>query len=317
MSRRVFITGITGFAGTHLVKELRLRGVEASGTAYPEKPGEWNASPEERVFVQDIIDDKGLSALIAQARPDWVFHLAAVSNVRHSWEKRRETLETNLTGTLNLFEAVRKHVPEARVLYVSSSDVYGILSPLSKALSEEDAVEPVNPYAFTKIGGEILSRFYARIEGLDLVIARPFPHTGPGQSPDFVCSDWASQIAQIEKRRKEPVIKVGNLDAERDFLDVRDVVKAYILLMEKGERGEIYNICSGNAVSLKEVLDILLSFSGESIGIEVDPGKMRKIDIPFLAGDNRKIRRRTSWQPNISISRSLEDLIQYWRNCLS
>ncbi|MBN1222896.1 MAG: GDP-mannose 4,6-dehydratase [Candidatus Aminicenantes bacterium] len=315
MSRKIFITGITGFVGRHLVRELISLGGSIFGTAFPEKPGEWDLSPSEGVFFQDIRDDKGLSALVARIRPDWVFHLAAVSNVKHSWEKRRETLTTNLTGTLNLFEALREHSPRARALYVSSSDVYGVLSPVSEALSEEDAVKPVNPYAFTKIGGEILSQFYAQIEGLDLVIARPFPHTGPGQSPDFVCSDWACQIAQIEREHKKPAIKVGNIDAKRDFLDVRDVVKAYILLMERGEKGEVYNICSGNAVSLGDVLNRLLAFSSESIEVEVDPERVRKIDIPLLVGDNRKIKRATSWEPKISMSQSLEDLIQYWRDC--
>jgi len=174
----------------------------------------------------------------------------------------------------------------------------------------------VNPYALTKIGGEILCRFYSQIESLDIVIARPFSHTGPGQSPDFVCSDWAFQIAQIEKKYKNPLIKVGNIDVKRDFLDVRDVVNAYILLMEKGEKGEVYNISSGDAISLREILAILLSFSAEVIEIEVDPKKKRKIDIPLLVGDCQKFRRMTSWERKISLSQSLHELLQYWRSQL-
>jgi len=314
---RILITGITGFVGTHLVKELDSSGAAIFGTAYPEMPEGWDASAVEGVFVQDVRDGKGLSSLVARILPEWVFHLAAVSNVKYSWQRRQETLETNLAGTLNLFEALREHSPHARVLFVSSSDVYGILSPVKKALREKDAVHPVNPYAFTKIGGEILSQFYAGIEGLDIVIARPFSHTGPGQSPEFVCSDWAYQIARIEKKQNSPVIKVGNIDAKRDFIDVRDVVRAYILLMQKGKKGEVYNICSGDAISLREVLNILLSFSSERIEVEVDPDKVRKIDLPLLVGDNRKVKRATSWAPKISIRQTLEDLIQHWRDHLS
>ncbi|MFC2166269.1 GDP-mannose 4,6-dehydratase, partial [Acidobacteriota bacterium] len=267
----------------------------------------------DNVCFLDIRKETDLSALVATIQPEWVFHLAAISNVKHSWEKREETLETNLTGTFNLFEALRKHAPQARVLYVSSSDVYGVVSPATKALDEQHAVDPVNPYALTKIGGEILCRFYSQIEDLDIVIARPFSHTGPGQSPDFVCSDWAFQIAQIEKEHKKPQIKVGNIDVKRDFLDVRDVVNAYILLMKKGEKGEIYNISSGNAISLREILTILLSFSTEVIEIEVDPKRKRKIDIPLLVGDCQKFKRITSWEPNIPLSQSLHELLEHWR----
>lgn len=313
---KIFITGITGFVGTHLVRELAPRGGEVFGTAYPKVPEDWSACNTDNVCFLDIRKEADLSALVARIQPDWVFHLAAISNVKHSWEKRKETLETNLTGTFNLFEALRKHAPHARVLYVSSSDVYGVISPVTKALSEQDAVDPVNPYALTKIGGEILCRFYSQIEGLDIVVARPFSHTGPGQNPDFVCSDWAFQIARIEKERRNPRIKVGNIDVKRDFLDVRDVVNAYILLMEKGEKGQIYNISSGDAISLREILTILLSFSAEVIEVDVDPARRRKIDIPLLVGDSQKFRKITSWQPKIPLSQSLHELLEHWRSRL-
>jgi GDP-4-dehydro-6-deoxy-D-mannose reductase len=216
-------------------------------------------------------------------------------------------------GTFYVFEAVRKFVPRARVLFVSSSDVYGTLSPVKKALREENAFHVTSPYAFTKVTGEILSKFYAQIEEMNVVIARSFPHTGPGQSPDFVCSDWACQIARIEKGLAEPVIKVGDIGVKRDFLDVRDVVRAYTLLAQKGRRGELYNVCSGKAVALKEILDILLSFSSEKIKVKVDPQKKRKIDIPCLLGDNSKIKKEISWKPEIPIEKTLLDLLEYWR----
>jgi len=312
----IFITGITGFVGTHLVRELSSMNAEVFGTSYPETPENWGVCDADNVCFLDIRKHEDLSTLVAEIQPDWVFHLAAVSNVKHSWEKRKETLETNLTGTFNLFEALRLKAPFARTLFVSSSDVYGVVSPAADAIKEQDAVDPVNPYAMTKIGGELLCRFYAQSEGLDIVIARPFSHTGPGQNPDFVCSDWAFQIAQIEKKRKDPKIKVGNIDVQRDFLDVRDVVHAYIKLMEKGTTGEVYNISSGAATSLREILATLLSFSVETIEVEVDPQRQRKIDIPLMVGDSRKLRDLTSWKPEIPLSRTLHELLEHWRSCV-
>jgi len=309
---KVFISGATGFVGRHLIDLLSSPEYEIYGTSFPEKPEA--GTGEKNIFYLDIRSEKEVFEAIKRTQPDWVFHLAAVSNVKLSWEKRRETLETNLMGTFYIFEAVRKFSPQARVLFVSSSDVYGVLSPNEKAMKEEDSSHVVNPYAFTKVSGEILSEFYAQIENLAIVIVRPFPHTGPGQSPDFVCSDWAYQIARIEKGLAEPVIKVGNLSVKRDFIDVRDAVRAYVLLMEKGRRGEVYNVCSGKAVSLKEILSIFLSFSLQKIEDQVDSRKFRKADIPLLLGDNQKIREETSWKPEIPLKQSLLDLLEYWRN---
>jgi len=310
---KVFISGATGFVGCHLIDFLSLAEYEIYGTSFPDKPEEEDHYRGKNISYLDIRSEQEVFETIKRTQPDWIFHLAAISNVRHSWERRRETLETNLMGTFYLFEAVRKFVPRARFLFVSSSDVYGILVPTEKALKEEDSFHVVNPYAFTKVSGEILSKFYAEIENLDIVIARSFPHTGPGQSPDFVCSDWALQIARIEKGLAKPVIEVGNISVERDFTDVRDVVRAYALLMEKGRRGEVYNVCSGKAVPLREILDLLLSFSSQKIEVQVDSRKLRKADIPLLLGDNKKIKEETSWEPAISLKQSLRDLLEYWR----
>lgn len=317
MSLKVFISGATGFVGTHLVKYLDSSDYTIYGTSFPEKPATGaEASSGQQIFQMDIRSEKAVFEAVKDIQPDWIFHLAAISNVKYSWEKRKETLETNLMGAFYLFEAVREYAPQARILFVSSSDVYGVLTPKEKALQEEDSLLAVNPYAFTKIGGEMLSGFYARIEKMDIVIARSFPHTGPGQDPAFVCSDWASQIARIEKGLAEPVIKIGNCKVRRDFTDVRDMIRAYTLLMEKGNSGEIYNVCSGRAVLLREVLDILLSFCSEKFEVEVDWRKLRKADIPLLVGDNRKIREATSWEPKIPLKKSLHDLLEYWREAI-
>jgi GDP-4-dehydro-6-deoxy-D-mannose reductase len=310
LSLKIFITGATGFVGRHLINLLGSAEYTIFGTSFPEKPGP--DDKKKNIVYLDIRSEKGITEAIKKALPDWVFHLAAVSKVKYSWEKRRETMETNLMGTFFLFEAVRKYAPKSRILLVSSSDVYGGSSSATP-LREEDSFHVTSPYAFTKVSGEVLSKFYVQIEKLNIVVARSFPHTGPGQSPDFVCSDWACQIAKIEKGLAEPVIKVGEIRVERDFLDVRDVVRAYVLLMKKGKKEEVYNVCSGKLISLKEILDILLSFSSKKIKVKVDPQKKRKIDIPCLLGDNSKIKKETSWEPEIPIEKTLQDLLEYWR----
>jgi GDP-4-dehydro-6-deoxy-D-mannose reductase len=307
----IFITGATGFVGYHLREFLKSPEHRIWGTAYPEVP---EVSSEDRIFYLDIRSEKDVFKHIQEMKPDWIFHLAAVSNVRHSWSRRRETLETNIIGTLNLFESVREFSPEARILFVSSSDIYGTESLSGIPTAEGEEVLAMNPYAYTKWSGEVLSEFYARVEDLNIVVARPFPHTGPGQSADFVCSDWAYQIARIEKGLNSPEISVGNISAERDFTDVRDVVHAYIKLIEKGEIGEVYNVCSGQSYTLEKILELLLSFSQIEISVRVDTQKLRKADIPRLVGDNRKIKEAVSWEPRIPLEQTLEELLEYWRS---
>ncbi len=313
----ILITGITGFVGSHLAKNLEPRSegpdqaAAVFGTSFPQAPPAGAAN----VFYLDLRAECDVRDLVRRVRPDQVFHLAAVSNVRNSWQARRETLETNVLGTHNLLEAVRLEAPRARVLFISSSDVYGVAGEGEAPLAEDRPLRVTNPYAYSKAAGEMMCGFYERIEGLDIVIARPFPHTGPGQAPDFVCADWARQIVRIERGEAEPILRVGNLDVRRDFSDVRDVVEAYAALMRKGRRGEVYNVCSGKAIALREVLDFLLGEArtgpdaGPSIRVEVDPAKLRKTDVPFLIGDSRKIVAATGWSPRISIARTLKDLL--------
>lgn len=310
MSFKIFITGATGFVGQHLINFLKSSEYKILGTSFPDKPKLEDESID--VIYLDIRSEEAIHEAIKRAKPDWICHLAAVSKVKYSWEKRRETMETNVLGTFFLFEAVRKYAPMSRVLFVSSSDVYGTSSE-EEALNEEDTFHITSPYAITKASGEVLSRFYMEIEKLDVVVTRPFPHTGPGQSNDFVCSDWAYQIARIEKGIDEPVLRVGNIELQRDFLDVRDVVRAYFLLMKEGRKGEVYNVCSGKAIALKEILNILLSYSSKKIKVEVDPQKKRKADISCLLGDNSKIKKETSWKPEIPLRETLHDLLEYWR----
>ena len=322
-SKKVLITGATGFVGRHLIDFLSAPSakpsVEIFGTCFPEQPEHCVDLCAKAPFVKlshtDLRSEESVHDLVKNVRPDRIFHLAAISQVRTSWEKRRETMETNLMATFHLFEAVRRFVPRARVLFISSSDVYGNPPPNKgrRPFREEAKIGMVSPYALTKAGGELLAEFYAGKENLDIVIARPFPHTGPGQTPDFVCSDWARQIALIEKGKIPAVIHVGNLKPCRDYSDVRDVVRAYDLLMKKAKRGEVYNICSGKAPSLKQILRMLVSRSARKISVRVDPAKLRKIDILYLAGSNRKIKSQTGWEPRIPLEQTLKDLLDDWR----
>jgi len=311
---RVLITGVTGFVGRHLVQALEDGGpsaFEIFGTTYPDIP----PPSDKRFFFLDLRSGKDVIKLIGEIRPDWVFHLAAVSNVRSSWQIRSETIETNVLGTHDLLEAVRQTTPAARVLFISSSDVYGYGASLTEALKEEAPFQIVSPYAYSKAAGEMLCGFYERTENIDLVIARQFPHTGPGQTAEFVCSDWARQIVQIERGDIAPIVRVGNLDVRRDFCDVRDVVKAYILLLRNGHRGEVYNVCSARAVALNTILNFLIREASVKIpiSIEVDTAKLRKTDVRFLLGSNRKISEETGWSPGISMDQTLRNLLANWR----
>jgi GDP-4-dehydro-6-deoxy-D-mannose reductase len=315
---RVLITGATGFVGGHLIRALEEEGpsaFEIFGTTYPDAP----RRSGNKLYFLDLRSEKDVTKLVSEIRPDWIFHLAAVSNVRRSWQMRSETIETNVLGTHNLLEAVRQTTPTARVLFISSSDVYGYAVSPTEALKEDAPLEVISPYAYSKVAGEMLCGFYGKIENIDIVIARPFPHTGPGQTEDFVCSDWARQVAQIERGNIAPVMKVGNLDVQRDFCDVRDVVKAYILLLRKGRRGEPYNICSGKAIALREILDFLVrEASGNTpISVEIDTAKHRKIDMPFQLGSPRKISEETGWSPRIQMEQTLRDLLAFWRQSLA
>jgi GDP-4-dehydro-6-deoxy-D-mannose reductase len=311
--KRVFITGATGFAGRHLINALPPSEHSVYGATYPQHPH----PSEKNIRYLDLRSERDVFEAVKSLRPEWVFHLAAVSNVRQSWERKKETMETNIMGTFYLFEAVKKFTPGARVLFISSSDVYGFPpgaeTTAARPLSEGDPFQLVSPYALSKFGGELLAGFYHRSESLDVVIARPFPHTGPGQSSDFVCSDWARQVIQIERGVQEPVIQVGNSDVTRDFTDVRDAVRAYVMLLEKGRPGEVYNVCSGRGTPLREILGILVASASRDVRAEQDPEKLRKVDIPRLVGDNRKIFAETGWKPGIPLERTLTDLLDYWR----
>jgi GDP-4-dehydro-6-deoxy-D-mannose reductase len=248
----------------------------------------------------------------SQSKPDEIYHLAAIAHVPTSYRDPRLTFEVNLYGSLNLFEVVKLISRDIKVLYVGSASEYGDVREEKIPINEDVLLRPVDPYSVSKASTDLLAYQYFKSFDMHIVRVRPFNHIGPRQSPDYVVSSFAKQIAEIEKSLKEPVITVGNLEAKRDFTDVRDMVRAYWLALQKGEPGEVYNICSGKAVSIQEVLDKLLKLSDKEIKIEQDVERLRPADIPLSLGDSTKFRKKTGWKPGIPFEKTLRDTLDYW-----
>ena len=308
---KALITGIGGFAGSHLAESLHARGdVEIHGAVF--LPNETICVPA-TAYRGDLLDREFVRTMVAESRPDLVFHLAAQASVAAAWADPGGTINNNVAAQAHLLDAVAKHAPQARVLVVGSAETYGIVRPDELPLTERQPFRPNNPYAVSKVAQEMLGYQYSVSPGLRVVIARPFNHIGPRQRPDFVAAAFARQVALAEAGQTEAVIRVGNLDARRDFLDVRDVVRAYYLMLAQGVAGEAYNIATGRAVAIREMLDILLSLSRRPLRVETDPARARPSDIPELRGDSTKLRERTGWQPEYTLEESLRDTLDFWR----
>lgn len=307
---KYFITGIEGFVGHHLADHLLSRGHEVSGS-YFDKASAADLNDRCQLFPVDLRFGDQTMGVIERSKPDCIFHLAAQSSPAVSFRKPVDTFEINVIGLVNLLEAVRTVIPDCRVLVVSSCEVYG-LSANDDPIKEEQPYNAASPYAVSKISQEQLAIQYNHSYNMNTLVVRPFPHTGPGQPEIFALPSFAKQIAGIVKYGKEPTVLVGNLDAKRDISDVRDVINAYYLLAESGKVGDIYNICSGKYVTIREALDILIGISGKSIEIKTDPQRFRPLDIPILWGDNSKMVKRTSWRPEYNLQQTLEDLYNYW-----
>lgn len=305
------ITGINGFVGTHLNNHLLSKGHEVFGTTKPDggKPS------EDHLFSVDILDYEGIKKVIAELEPDFICHLAALTSPSASFTNPSETITNNIGGQLNILKAVKElKLMNTRVLVVSSAEVYGQVGEKDLPIDEKTPLNPTSPYAVSKIAQDFLGLQYYLSQNVDCVRVRPFNHVGPYQSPAFVIPAFAKQIAEIEKGQQEPVMKVGNLEAKKDFTDVRDIVVAYEQLLEKGESGEVYNVGSGKSYKISEILDMLLSMSEKNIIVEKDPALMRPIEIPELVCDYSKLHRQTGWKPEISIAQALRDTLDYWRN---
>jgi len=265
------------------------------------------------LFRGDLRDYKSVSVILARTKPDLIFHLAAQSSVSASWREPWATLESNIRFQLNILQAVVDLGLEPRILVVGSNEEYGRVSPDELPITEANPLRPDNPYGVSKVAQDMLGLQYHLSHGLPIIRVRPFNHIGPRQDERFVAPAFAKQIAEIEAGLRPPVVKVGNLEAERDFTDVRDVVRAYWLILEEGEPGEVYNIGSGVPHSIQELLDTLLSLSEVEIAVEQDPTRMRPSDVPISYCDYSKLWECTGWEPTISFEESLRDVLNYWR----
>ena len=304
------IIGGAGFVGAYLIRHLQSKGQEAAVTKMPREVIDL---PDTDVYDLDILDKDSIVRLFHKVRPDYVFHLAAQSSVALSWKNPQMTIDVNIKGSVNVLEALREAPKQPRVLLIGSGEEYGPVRPEETPVSEENNVRPGNIYAATKACQNMFGKIYADAYGLEVMMVRAFNHIGPNQAPLFVVSDFCKQAAEIEAGRKEAVIKVGNLKAERDFTDVRDVVRAYGLLIEKGKAGETYNIGSGHAVAVEDILKLILSKSRKEIQVEKDPSKLRPIDVPTIEADTRKVYEATGWVPEISLEQTIQETLDYWR----
>jgi GDP-4-dehydro-6-deoxy-D-mannose reductase len=312
--KRALITGVTGFAGSHLADFLLTKDVEVYGTI------RWRSKTDNidhirssiKLIEANINDLNSTMRAIEMSEPDYIFHLAAQSFVPTSWHAPQETMMANIMGTLNLLEAVRKTSCDPKIQLAGSSEEYGLVKRDEVPITEENPLRPLSPYGVSKVGTDMLGYQYHQSYGMKIVRTRAFNHTGPRRGEVFVTSNFAKQIAEIEKGAK-PVICVGNLKAKRDFTDVRDVVRAYWLSLQKCDFGDVYNICSGKTRTIKSVLDLLFTKTGKRIKISYDPARMRPSDVEVLHGDCTKFKNKTGWKPEIPFDKTMEDLLDYWR----
>jgi GDP-4-dehydro-6-deoxy-D-mannose reductase len=308
MSSEILVTGAAGFAGSHLIDLLVHSGANViawhrpGGSPPREQPGaRWDAV--------DLLDQAQVQAAIERTRPSAVYHCAGAAHVGRAWDSTESTFATNVRGTHHVLQALERSGIAARVLVPSSALVY---ASADEALTENHPLLPSSPYALSKLAQEMLA---SKTNGtLAVTIARPFNHVGPRQDPHFVASGFARRIADIELGRWAPEISVGNLDARRDLTDVRDTVRAYQMILERGQPGRPYNICSGRAISIRELLDLLIARARVPVDVKVDPARYRPNDTPLLLGDPARLRDELGWTPEIPIERTLDDLLEYWRN---
>lgn len=291
---RALVTGANGFVGIHLVDHLRASGDDVVESAV------------------DITDRDRLRDHVVDAAPDVVYHLAAQADVGGSWSQPIPTIRVNVEGTVNVLDAAVAAGVD-RVLAVTSADIYGPVGPADLPLTEDQPIRPVSPYGASKAAADIMCLTAGLAHGLDVVRARSFNHLGPGQTDKFVASAIASRVVANE-RSGATAVRVGNLDARRDFTDVRDVVRAYRLLVTEGMAGEVYHVCSGVDRPVRDLADILLSLATHEMTLEVDPDLYRPVDLPVLRGDHTKITEATGWEPRVDLTTTLHDLLDFWRS---
>lgn len=312
---KVLITGITGFAGSHLAEFLLSKKYEVHGIERWRSKTENIDSFKDRIVLHecDIKDYHSVKKVIESVMPEKIFHLAAQSFVPTSWNAPSETITTNVIGELNIFEAVKELKINPWIQIACSSEEYGMVYENEVPIKETNPLRPLSPYGVSKVAQDLLGYQYHQSHNLNIVRTRTFNHEGPRRGDVFVTSNFAKQIAEIEKKKKPPVLYVGNLEARRDYTDVRDIVRAYWLATEKCIAGEVYNICSGRDWKIKDMLDYLLSLSKAKVEVKQDPARMRPSDVQILLGDGTKFKKQTGWKPEIPFEKTLEDLLNYWR----
>lgn len=308
--KSILITGGTGFVASHLIEELYNRGERNLHITSYRDDGEFV-----KKFVEDtnihhvnLTDYEATIDLIKKVKPDEIYHLASIASVGDSFEKRKFILEMNMGLQLNLLEAVKAHSPKSKILHISTALMY---ENSKQAINEKSALGPDNPYALSKLIQDMMVHTFVRSEKLNIIRVRPFNHIGERQTLGFVVADLAAAIAKAEKNQQD-YIEVGNLESIRDFSDVKDIVDAYILLMEKGQSGDVYNVGSGKGYKIKEILEILLNLSKRRIEFKVDQNKIRPVDLPYLVCDNEKIS-SLGWKPKHKLTETLERILNYWR----
>lgn len=322
------IIGAAGFVGSYLIKHCKDDcGWDVSATKMAFENFSYGGVD---VYDLDILNRDSIVTLLEKLRPDYIFHLAAQSSVAASWKNPGLTIDVNIKGSVNVLDAVRAvrdadaaecdqvhpepwHVYHPRILLIGSGEEYGHIRPEETPLLETNALRPGNIYAATKACQNMIGSIYAKAYNLDIMMVRSFNHVGPNQAPMFVVADFCKQVADIEAGLQDPVIRVGNLSAKREFTDVRDVVRAYALLVQKGQPGETYNVGSGHAVAIQDILNQILSFSEKKIQVEVDPKKLRPVDVPIIEADTTKLYEATGWKKTIELEQTLKETLNYWR----
>jgi GDP-4-dehydro-6-deoxy-D-mannose reductase len=315
MAQKALITGIAGFVGSHLAELLLEKGYEVYGLSRPRTKMDHIEAIKNKLHLEDadLLDTHSLYTLINGIKPDYIFHLAAQSFVPTSWVSPAVTLEVNIVGSANLFESVRMAKIDPVIQIACSSEEYGLVHEDELPIKETNPLRPLSPYAVSKLAMDYLGYQYQQSYGVKIIRTRGFNHTGPRRGDTFAESNFAKQIAMIEKGKQDPVISVGNLEAKRDYTDVRDMVQAYLLSVEKCDPGDVYNIATGTTIRIGDLLNMLLGMSKVKVEIRKDPARMRPSDVPVLIGDATKFMAKTGWKPAIPFEKTMEDLLNYWR----
>lgn len=309
--KKALIIGASGFVGGYLARHLL---DECNMEVYVTKLPYQNIENEGvKKYDLDILEKEDIVSLLFEIRPNYIFHLAAQSSVGTAWKNPGLTIDINIKGSVNVMDAVRELYYKPRVLLIGSGEEYGHIKPDEIPIGEETMIRPGNIYAATKVCQNMIGSIYAQAYDMEIMMVRAFNHIGPTQAPIFVVSDFCKQVAEIEKGMREPIMYVGNLDSMRDFTDVRDVVRAYALLMETGKPGETYNVGSGHAVTIREILDLIISLSDKDIKVEIDQNKIRPVDVPIIEADISKIKEFTGWGPKIPLQQTIKETLSYWR----